>query len=59
MAGREDDEPRRNISTNCRRLRDEPGHSATCSGCDCPCHYVAVPPGFRELVEQLKAEAES
>lgn len=30
-----------------------PGRPHTpCTGCDCPCHHVTPPHGFRALVEQ-------
>lgn len=50
------DEPRRDISANCRRQQGKPNSTHECTGCDCRCHHLAAPPDFRTLVETLKAE---
>jgi hypothetical protein len=46
--------PRRGISANCRENRDRPNRTHVCTGCDCHCHHVVIPPGFRTMYERRK-----
>lgn len=46
------------LSTICRANTGRPNSEhVPCTGCDCTCHAVRPPKGFRDLVEHYKTSA--
>jgi hypothetical protein len=54
-----DDEPRRELSRNCREAKGKPNSTHVCTGgaCGCRCHETGAPADFRERVERGREEA--
>jgi hypothetical protein len=44
------------VTPNCRTAAAAglPNRQHHCTGCDCPCHHVPAPAGFRALVEATR-----